>query len=83
MFSIGWGELLVILILFVVLVGPQQMPTLAYKVGRMLGMVRRLGLQVQQNVEQAALSAEAEARNKAILAQETKNKEQQDDLPPA
>ena len=63
MFNVGAGEVLVILVIALIVIGPQKLPGLARQIGRGLGKIRRLISSFQQEIQAAAdLPIEAEAR---------------------
>ena len=68
MFAIGWAELLVIAVVMVVVVKPEQMPEVARTLGRAYGKLQRLIFESRQILEKEADAvrrpdpAEAEAR---------------------
>jgi sec-independent protein translocase protein TatB len=52
-FNVGGGELLVVLLLALVFLGPDRLPDAAKKVGRMMGEVRRMTSGFQEEVRTA------------------------------
>ena len=70
MFNIGAGELLVILVIALIAIGPQKLPGFARQIGRGLGKIRRLISSFQQEIQAAAdLPVEAEARKRGADAE--------------
>lgn len=53
MFNIGGGELLVIFLVALVVLGPNKLPEAARQVGKMMGEFRKLSAGFQQEVRQA------------------------------
>jgi sec-independent protein translocase protein TatB len=53
MFNIGGGELLVILLIALIVLGPQRMPEAARTVGRVVGEIRRLSSGFQREIREA------------------------------
>ena len=53
MFNVGGGEILVILLIALIFLGPDKMPDAAKKVGRMLGEVRRMTSGFQEEIRSA------------------------------
>ena len=53
MFNVGGGELIVIMLLALVVLGPQRLPTAARQVGKALGDLRRLSTGFQNEVRSA------------------------------
>lgn len=60
MFNVGGGELLVILLVALIVLGPQRLPDAARQVGRVMGDIRRISSGFQQELKDA-LDAEPEA----------------------
>lgn len=53
MFNVGGGEVLVILLIALIFLGPDRMPDMAKKVGRVLGEARRMTSGFQEEVRKA------------------------------
>jgi sec-independent protein translocase protein TatB len=53
MFNIGGGEILVILLVALIVLGPQRLPDAARKVGGFVGEVRRMATSFQNEVKTA------------------------------
>lgn len=53
MFNVGGGELLVILLVALIVLGPQRLPGAARQVGRVMGDIRRLSTNFQQELKDA------------------------------
>ncbi|MGH9135825.1 MAG: Sec-independent protein translocase protein TatB [Acidimicrobiales bacterium] len=53
MFNIGGGELLVIMLLALIVLGPQRLPDAARQVGKAMGELRRLSSGFQSELKQA------------------------------
>lgn len=69
MFNIGAGELLVILVLALVVLGPNKLPGAARSFGRVVGKLRRLLSSFQQEMQAAAdAPLEALARTRGSLS---------------
>jgi sec-independent protein translocase protein TatA len=71
MFGIGMPEMLVILVIALVVIGPQKLPDLARSLGKGLAEFRRATEDFKQNIEDEARSAEEKER----LAKESAAKE--------
>lgn len=52
MFDIGFTELLLIFVVTLLVVGPEKLPTVARKMGRFFGQIKRTFNQVKHDVEQ-------------------------------
>lgn len=50
MFDIGWGELVLIGLVVLVVVGPEQIPELMRSIGRHIGQLRRLSSQFRSQL---------------------------------
>ena len=53
MFNVGGGEVLVLLLIALIFLGPDKMPEAARKVGKMLGEVRRMTSGFQEEIRTA------------------------------
>jgi sec-independent protein translocase protein TatB len=53
MFNVGGGELLVIMLLALIILGPQRLPTAARTMGRVMGDLRRISSGFQQELRDA------------------------------
>ena len=53
MFNIGGGEILVILLVALIVLGPQRLPDAARQVGKVLGDLRRMSSSFQQELRSA------------------------------
>lgn len=66
MFNVGGGELLVVLLLALVFLGPDRLPDAAKKLGRLMGEVRRMTSGFQEEVRSAMdLNATGDAVKRA------------------
>lgn len=52
MFDIGFSELLLVFVVTLLIVGPEKLPTVARKMGRFVGKIKRAFDQVRHDVEQ-------------------------------
>jgi sec-independent protein translocase protein TatB len=64
MFNVGGGELLVILLVALLVLGPQRLPGAARQVGRVMGDIRRISAGFQQELRDALDADEAPPRRK-------------------
>ena len=61
MFNVGPGELLVILVVALIVLGPERLPDAARKVGTVVAELRRLSHGVEDQARQAMTDAAATA----------------------
>ena len=78
MFDIGASELLVIIIVAVVVIGPKEMPRALRTAGRWIGKMRRLSSHVRTGIDAMVREAELEdaekewqARNARIMSEQS------------
>lgn len=69
MFDIGAGELLVILIVAVVVIGPKDLPMAMRTAGRWIGKVRRVSAHFRSGIDAMVREAELEEMEKKWKAQ--------------
>jgi len=58
MFDIGWGELVVIGVIALIVIGPKELPVVLRTVGRYMGKVRRMASEFQGQFQEALREAE-------------------------
>ncbi|HLL28850.1 MAG TPA: Sec-independent protein translocase protein TatB [Xanthobacteraceae bacterium] len=58
MFDIGWGELLVIGIVALVVIGPKELPGVVRTIGQTVGKLRRMAADFQNQFNEAMREAE-------------------------
>jgi sec-independent protein translocase protein TatB len=58
MFDIGWGELVVIGIVALIVIGPKELPTVLRTVGQWMSKVRRMASEFQGQFQEAMREAE-------------------------
>ena len=66
MFDIGWTEMVMIIIVLIVVVGPKELPRMLYHIGQWIGRVRRVARQLQDGIEQMAHEAGVDDLKKQI-----------------
>lgn len=71
MFGIGMPELIIILVIALVVIGPQKLPDMARSLGKGLAEFKRASNDLRRNVEEEAAAAEEKER----IARESTAKE--------
>ncbi len=69
MFGIGSTELIVILVVALIVLGPKKLPGIARSIGKALGEFRRAATDVKQTIEREV--EQVEAREKAVAEEKT------------
>ncbi len=71
MFDIGFAELLIIFVVALLVVGPEQLPVVARKVGLYIGRMKRSFNSIKQEVEQELEieAVKAKLKENAMLAE--------------
>ena len=74
MFGVGFPELVVILAVALIVLGPQRLPEVARMVGRAYGQLRRASEEFQHTIRQdlAALERQEDANRNQAIAQESR-----------
>jgi sec-independent protein translocase protein TatB len=68
MFNVGGPEVLVILLVALIALGPAQLPEAARKVGRAMGEVRKISSNFQREITSAFDAEEQKAKEKPVSA---------------
>ncbi|MBX6329501.1 MAG: twin-arginine translocase subunit TatB [Pseudolabrys sp.] len=58
MFDIGWGELIVIGVIALIVIGPKELPTVLRTAGRFVNKMRRMASEFQDQFQEALREAE-------------------------
>lgn len=66
MFDIGWSEILVVVIITILVVGPKELPGLLRTVGKTVGNMRRMAGDFQNQFNEALKEAELDDVQKTI-----------------
>ena len=74
MFNLGGGEILVILLLALIVLGPERLPEAARKLGTAIGEVRRMASGFQNEIKAALDDAELTTGSKPTTATPTTSK---------
>lgn len=67
MFDIGWTELLIVVVVAVVVVGPKDLPKMMRLVGRWTGRARAMADQFRRSFEDMARQAELEEMRSEVM----------------
>ena len=75
MFNIGGGELLIILLVIVIFIGPSKLPEIANTLGRLSSSIRRFNQSFQDEIRNSfddPIEEAARERGKALINEEPK-----------
>ena len=73
--QIGWFELLIIVVIAILVIGPKDFPLVLRKVGGWIGSIKRYFLEIQKNMNQMT-KIEKEDSDKNHSKEENKKDEQ-------
>lgn len=73
MFDIGWSELLVVLVVALVVVGPKDLPRLMRMIGRWVGKARAMADQFRKSFDELARESELDDLRAEIAALRSAN----------
>lgn len=68
MFDIGWSEMLLMVVIAIVVVGPKELPTLMRTVGRWIAKAKQMSREFQHNLEIVADEAQLKDIQKDLKA---------------
>lgn len=66
MLDIGWSEMLLIIVVMIIVIGPKELPRALYTLGQWVGKVRAVARQFQDSIEQMAHESGIEDVRKEI-----------------
>lgn len=64
MFDIGWSEILIVMVVVLVVMGPRELPEMLHHIGRWLGRARGLAGELQRHVDEIVRTAELDEAKK-------------------
>jgi len=64
MFDLGWGELVVIGVIALIVIGPKELPTVLRTLGQTMGKVKRMASEFQGQFQEALREAELDGLKK-------------------
>lgn len=66
MFDIGWTEMVLIIVVMIIVIGPKELPRVLHTMGQWIGRVRRVARQFQDSIEQMAHESGVDELRKEI-----------------
>lgn len=67
--GLGIGEIVVLIVLALIVVGPQELPQLFYKIGKIIGRLRAMAMEFQHTMDDIAHEQEIEKAKSLIESQ--------------
>src|SRR6201984_1418348 len=68
MFDLGWGKIVIIAVIALVVIGPKELPAVLRTVGQWMGKIRRMAAEFQGQFQEAMREAEMADLKKSIAA---------------
>jgi sec-independent protein translocase protein TatB len=68
MFDLGWGKIVIIAVIALVVIGPKELPAVLRTVGQWMGKIRRMAAEFQSQFQEAMREAEMADLKKSIDA---------------
>jgi sec-independent protein translocase protein TatB len=66
MFDLGWGKIIIIAVIALVVIGPKELPAVLRTVGQWMGKIRRMATEFQGQFQEAMREAEMADLKKSI-----------------
>src|SRR6201987_173734 len=66
MFDLGWGKIIIIAVIALVVIGPKELPAVLRTVGQWMGKIRRMAAEFQGQFQEAMREAEMDDLKKSI-----------------
>jgi sec-independent protein translocase protein TatB len=66
MFDLGWGKIVIIAVIALVVIGPKELPAVLRTVGQWMGKIRRMAAEFQSQFQEAMREAEMADLKKSI-----------------
>ncbi len=67
--GLGMGEIIVLILLALIVVGPQDLPNLLYKTGQFIGRLRAMASEFQHNMDDIVHEQEIQKTKEALKIQ--------------
>jgi sec-independent protein translocase protein TatB len=68
MFDIGWGKIVIIAVIALIVIGPKELPAVLRTVGQWMGKIRRMAAEFQGQFQEAMREAEMADLKKSVDA---------------
>ena len=68
MFDLGWGKIVIIAVIALIVIGPKELPAVLRTVGQWMGKIRRMAAEFQSQFQEAMREAEMADLKKSIDA---------------
>jgi sec-independent protein translocase protein TatB len=68
MFDIGWGKIVIIAVIALIVIGPKELPAVLRMVGQWMGKIRRMAAEFQGQFQEAMREAEMADLKKSVDA---------------
>ena len=72
--QIGWFEILIIVVLSILIIGPKDFPTVIKKIGSWIGSIKRYFSEIQKDMTDMGNAIEDEISLEKNYSNQTKNK---------